>query len=104
MNFSIDDFGTGYSSLSKLKQMTLKELKIDKSFIMDLLNNENDVAITRATIDMAHALGLQVVAEGIENRETWRRLQAMGCDYGQGFWLCEPMPIDALRLWQGVAA
>ncbi len=104
VNFSIDDFGTGYSSLSKLKQMTLKELKIDKSFIMDLLNNENDVAITRATIDMAHALGLQVVAEGIENQATWRRLQAMGCDYGQGFWLCEPMPIDALRLWQGLAA
>ena len=97
--FSIDDFGTGYSSLSKLKLMPLKELKIDKSFVIDIHTNDNDSAITNAAIQMAHGLGLNVVAEGIESEITWKRLQQMGCDYGQGFWIARPMPIDNLLLW-----
>ena len=97
--FSIDDFGTGYSSLSKLKHMQLKELKIDKSFIIDIDDCENDSAITNAAIQMAHGLGLDVVAEGIESEEIWHKLQQMGCDYGQGYWIAQPMPIDDLLVW-----
>jgi len=97
--FSIDDFGTGYSSLSKLKHMQLKELKIDKSFIIDIDECENDSAITNAAIQMAHGLGLDVVAEGIESEEIWHKLQQMGCDYGQGYWIARPMPIDELLAW-----
>jgi len=97
--FSIDDFGTGYSSLSKLKQMPLKELKIDKSFIIDIDQNENDSAITNAAIQMAHGLGLDVVAEGIENEKVWNRLRQMGCDYGQGYWIAKPMSVNDLLLW-----
>jgi diguanylate cyclase (GGDEF)-like protein/PAS domain S-box-containing protein len=104
LSFSIDDFGTGYSSLSKLKQMTLKELKIDKSFILDIDRNEDDAAITNASIQMAHGLGLDVVAEGIESEATWNRLKQMGCDYGQGYWISRPMPIDQLLGWRVHAA
>ncbi|HEB81763.1 MAG TPA: phosphodiesterase [Gammaproteobacteria bacterium] len=99
LTFSIDDFGTGYSSLSKLKLMPLKELKIDKSFITEINHNDNDAAITNAAIQMAHGLGLNVVAEGIESEPIWNRLQQMGCDYGQGFWIARPMPIEALLDW-----
>jgi len=99
MAFSIDDFGTGYSSLSKLKYMPLKELKIDKLFISDINKCENDAAITNAAIQMAHGLGLHVVAEGIESEEIWNRLRQMGCDYGQGFWIAKPMDINKLHLW-----
>lgn len=97
--FSIDDFGTGYSSLSKLKLMPLKELKIDKSFITDIHRNDDDSAITNAAIQMAHGLGLDVVAEGIESETTWNHLQQMGCDYGQGFWIARPMPVEELLPW-----
>ncbi len=99
LGFSIDDFGTGYSSLAKLKQMTLTELKIDKSFIIDIETNENDEAITNASIQMAHGLGLSVVAEGIEDKATWQRLKQMSCDSGQGYWIARPMPVDALHEW-----
>jgi len=97
--FSIDDFGTGSSSLAKLKQMTLKELKIDKTFIIDINHNENDAAITYASMQMAHGLGLEVVAEGIEDEATWLKLKQMGCDYGQGFWVAKPMPYNELVKW-----
>ena len=98
--FSIDDFGTGYSSLSKLKHMTLKELKIDKSFIVDIEHNEDDAAITNASIQMAHGLNLDVIAEGIENEKIWNRLKQMGCDYGQGFWIAKPMSFEELLVWK----
>ncbi|VAW50820.1 diguanylate cyclase/phosphodiesterase (GGDEF & EAL domains) with PAS/PAC sensor(s) [hydrothermal vent metagenome] len=97
--FSIDDFGTGYSSLSKLKRMPLKELKIDKSFITDIEQSKNDLAITNAAIQMAHGLGMDVIAEGIESEQIWNRLKQMGCDYGQGFWIAKPMPVSELLLW-----
>lgn len=99
ITFAIDDFGTGYSSLLKLKQLPLSELKIDKSFIMEMIDNDNDAAISKASIQMAHALGLEVVAEGIENKATWDLLFSMGCDYGQGFWMAKPMPIKELIGW-----
>jgi len=99
LSFSIDDFGTGYSSLAKLKQMTLKELKIDKTFILDIENSKSDEAIVSASIQMAHGLGLEVVAEGIESEATWKLLQGLGCDYGQGFWIAKPMPYDELVEW-----
>lgn len=99
VNFSIDDFGTGHSSLFKLKQLPLSELKIDKAFIQDIIMNSDDMAITHASIQMAHSLGLTVVAEGIENEETWEELKRLGCDFGQGFWMAEAMPFDELKLW-----
>lgn len=97
--FSIDDFGTGHSSLSKLKLLPLSELKIDKSFVLEINDNEDDSAIAKATIQMAHALGLEVVAEGIENKAAWELLKDMGCDFGQGFWMGKPMPLKELLGW-----
>jgi len=79
--------------------MQLQELKIDKSFIVDIDECSNDYAITNAAIQMAHGLGLKVVAEGVENEEIWNRLKQMGCDYGQGFWIAKTMPIDDLLTW-----
>jgi len=99
IKFSIDDFGTGYSSLYKLKELPLSELKIDKSFILGITDNENDAAIATASIQMAHALDLKVVAEGIEKKSSWDVLKMMGCDYGQGFWMGEAMPINELINW-----
>lgn len=99
ITLSIDDFGTGYSSLSKLKQLPIKELKIDKTFIIDIENNEEDAAITAASIQIAHSLGLVVVGEGIENKKIWDTLKSLGCDYGQGYWIGRPMPMVELTSW-----
>ena len=92
IHFSIDDFGTGYSSLAYLKRLPVTELKIDKIFIKDLVVNENDKAIVKATIDMARGLGLNVVAEGIEGLQVLQLLSAMGCDTGQGYYFSPPVP------------
>ena len=94
VEISIDDFGTGYSSLSYLKQLPIKEIKIDRSFVMDMLDDENDAVIVQTTTDLAHNLGMRVVAEGVENVEIERRLQAMGCDSAQGFFYARPMNSD----------
>jgi EAL domain-containing protein (putative c-di-GMP-specific phosphodiesterase class I) len=91
IRFSIDDFGTGYSSLSYLKKLPIHEIKIDKSFVMDMLENENDAVIVRATIELAHNLGLKVVAEGVENAETLEALRNLGCDVIQGFYFSQPL-------------
>ena len=99
ITFAIDDFGTGHSSLAKLKQLPLSELKIDKSFVLDITTNANDAAIAKASIEMAHALDLEVVAEGIENEESWNILKTMGCDYAQGFWMARPMTYKNLGIW-----
>jgi EAL domain-containing protein (putative c-di-GMP-specific phosphodiesterase class I) len=96
---SIDDFGVGYTSLAFLKSLPVHELKIDRTFISDLLTNEKDQAITETVITLAHRLGLTVVAEGIETEQVWRRLQALNCDLGQGYHLGRPMPADALTSW-----
>lgn len=92
VELSIDDFGTGYSSLAYLKQLPMDEIKIDRSFVMDMVNNENDEAIVKAIIEMAHAMKLRVVAEGVEDEDTLNRLVDMGCNIVQGYFFAKPMP------------
>lgn len=98
---SIDDFGTGYSSLAYLKQLPVNELKIDKSFVQKMTENEDDHKIVRSIIDLAHNFDLEVVAEGIENEQTLEQLHAMGCDIGQGYFISRPMPLDDMKEWLG---
>ncbi|HET7772350.1 MAG TPA: EAL domain-containing protein, partial [Burkholderiaceae bacterium] len=96
---SIDDFGTGYSSLAYLKRLPVKELKIDRSFVMHLDREDGDHKIVRSTIDLAHTLDLEVVAEGVENLAIWRVLQSMGCDLAQGYFVSRPLPADQFEAW-----
>ena len=77
----------------------MKQLKIDRSFVNDMTTNENDAAIVQSTIELAHDHGLQVAAEGVEDRATWDVLEGLGCDYGQGFYLSEPVPMDEVERW-----
>lgn len=102
VTLSVDDFGTGYSSLSQLRKLPVQELKIDKSFVLRLNTEPQDQLIVQSTIDMAHGLGLKVVAEGIENLEAWKLLQSWGCNIGQGFYLSRP--VSASKLAQTAAA
>jgi len=104
VSIAIDDFGTGYSSLAQLRSLPVDELKIDKSFVMRLAGQPEDAedpVIVRSTIDLAHNMGLRVVAEGVEDEETWWRLAAYGCDSIQGFWISRPMNPGALPAWLG---
>jgi diguanylate cyclase (GGDEF)-like protein len=96
---SIDDFGTGYSSLAYLKRLPVQELKIDKSFVMALEREAGDEKIVRSTIDLAHNLGLSVVAEGVESAAILHRLAALGCDEAQGYHLSRPVPLPQLQDW-----
>ena len=96
VTLSLDDFGTGSSSLSYLRRLPVQELKIDKSFIFGMASDEQDAAIVRTTIELAHTLGLRVVAEGIETEDVSRTLTEYGCDHGQGFLLGRPMPAGDL--------
>ena len=99
IKISIDDFGTGYSSLAYLKKLPASEIKIDKSFVMDMLNNESDEVIVRSTIELGHNLGLKVVAEGVENKHTAARLKALGCDALQGYYFSKPCRGSELTEW-----
>lgn len=96
---TMDDFGTGYSSLSYLKRLPVLELKIDKSFIGDMALDSIDATIVASTIELAHSLGLTVIAEGVEDSKTWGMLSEMGCDSAQGFYMCDPLPIKDLEQW-----
>ncbi len=98
---SIDDFGTGYSSLSYLRQLPVRELKIDRSFVKNLgdAGARNEAAIVQSTIELAHHLGLRVVAEGVEDRATFECLLNLGCDEIQGYYLSRPLPADDLTVW-----
>lgn len=96
IRLSIDDYGTGQSTLSYLKQLPVHELKIDKSFISSICGNASDEIMVRSTIDMAHDLGLQVVAEGVEDAATIQLLSSLGCDYIQGYLVGKAMPLDTL--------
>jgi len=97
---SIDDFGTGYSSLAYLKRLPVDELKIDKSFVMNMQDDDDDAKIVRSTIDLAHNLGLTVVAEGVENEMILDKLRALACDEAQGYHLARPMAADAFPAWR----
>jgi len=96
----IDDFGTGYSSLVYLRQLPVTEIKIDKSFIIDMTQSDDDRHIVQATITMAHDLGLSVTAEGIENAITAKQLRNYDCDKGQGFLYSRGIPVDELNHWR----
>lgn len=99
VKISIDDFGTGYSSLSYLKALPVDEIKIDKSFVMDMCGDENDSAIVHSIIDLAHNMGLSVVAEGVEDVETYDMLADLHCESIQGFYISEPLTADELVNW-----
>ncbi len=99
VRISIDDFGTGYSSLSYLSRMPVKEIKIDKSFVMDMTNNANNASIVRATIDLGHNLGLEVTAEGVENAVTLSLLRGLDCDAVQGYYFTKALGADQFRDW-----
>ena len=94
IGLSIDDYGSGYSSLSYVKRLPITEIKIDKSFVMNMASDENDAVIVRSTIDLARNLGLKVVAEGVETEEVWNKLSSLGCDMAQGYYLSKPVPAE----------
>lgn len=96
---SLDDFGTGYSSLQHLRRMPLSEVKIDRSFVAGMTRDADDAAIVEMTVHLGRALGLRVVAEGVEDEPTWRRLAALGCQVGQGWFFARPMPAEELLPW-----
>jgi diguanylate cyclase (GGDEF)-like protein len=95
----IDDFGTGYSSLGYLKKLPVDAVKIDKSFVMDMLTSSDSAAIVRSTIDLAHDLELKVVAEGVENQQALERLAQLGCDVAQGYHFSKPVPAAQFAEW-----
>ena len=96
MFFSIDDFGIGHSSLSYLKNLKAKSIKIDKSFIIDLLGNSSNGLLVWSTINLAHNMGMKVIAEGVENKEVLEALAYFGCDEAQGHYLSRPVSAEAL--------
>ncbi|QPL44585.1 EAL domain-containing protein [Halomonas sp. A40-4] len=99
VSIAIDDYGTGYSSLAQIKRLPVNELKIDKSFVLKLDSQEDDLTIVRSTIEMGHSLGLSIVAEGVENAASAALLNDLGCDYLQGYWIAKPMPSDQVIPW-----
>jgi len=99
VRLSVDDFGTGYSSLTHLRELPIDEIKIDKSFVTGMLTSEADAAIVRTVIDLAHNLGKQVCAEGVEDAETMHKLEEMGCDLAQGYFISRPVPAATLMTW-----
>lgn len=96
---SIDDFGTGHSSLRELQRMPFSEMKIDKSFVLDMANNRDCTVIVNSIIDLGHNLGLKVIAEGVEDVRTWRMLAERNCDLAQGFYMAKPMPAKEFSRW-----
>ena len=99
VRISIDDFGTGYSSLAYLRQIPADEIKIDKSFVMNMLADEADARIVGQIVALGHSFGLEVVAEGVESAEVAAKLADIGCDYVQGFHYTKPLPPQDLNAW-----
>jgi len=102
LKISIDDFGTGYSSLAYLKNLPVQELKIDRSFVMNLATDKSDISIVKSIIDLAHNLGLSVVAEGVENQDSWDILKDLNCDLLQGYFFTKPLPIKEFYNWHKI--
>jgi EAL domain-containing protein (putative c-di-GMP-specific phosphodiesterase class I) len=96
---SIDDFGTGYSSLAWLKRLPVHEIKIDRSFVIDLVDDPSDAAIVHSTVRLGQTLGLTVVAEGVETEAALQRLREYGCDVAQGYFISRPLPAADLTGW-----
>ncbi len=99
VRISIDDFGTGYSSLAYLKKLPISTLKVDLSFVTDMTTNDNDAVIVHSTVKLAHNLGLNVVAEGVENQEILDLLEIIECDFAQGYYICRPLPVGQMTVW-----
>ena len=99
IRFSIDDFGTGYSSLAYLQKLPVEEIKIDRSFVGQMSSEAGSAAIVRATIELGGSLGLEVVAEGVEDERTWDALKRMGCSAAQGYFIGRPMPVGEVEGW-----
>ena len=99
LTISIDDFGTGYSSLTRLRSLPVHEVKIDRTFVRHLADQAEDLAVVRAVISLGHDLGLDVVAEGVEDEASWRILQDLGCDLVQGYFLARPMAAVSMTSW-----
>ena len=99
IEISLDDFGTGYSSMFMLKRLPVSEIKVDRSFVKMLTEAGEDASIVRSIVDLAHALGLQAVAEGVESAEAWQQLVDLGCDTAQGWYVSRPMPGEAASQW-----
>jgi EAL domain-containing protein (putative c-di-GMP-specific phosphodiesterase class I) len=99
IRLAMDDYGTGYSSMAQLKRLPIHEMKIDKSFVMDLHHNKDDTIIVRSTIELGHNMGLILIAEGVESPEILQLLRQYGCDIAQGYGIGRPMPIDKFEQW-----
>jgi EAL domain-containing protein (putative c-di-GMP-specific phosphodiesterase class I) len=95
----VDDFGTGQSSLTYLQKLPFDGVKIDQSFVMPMVASGDSAVIVRSTIELAHNLGLKVVAEGVESQAIWERLAVLGCDVAQGFFISKPMPAAQFQQW-----
>ncbi|MEA2448963.1 MAG: hypothetical protein QOG63_895, partial [Thermoleophilaceae bacterium] len=99
VRLSIDDFGTGYSSLAYLQELPVDAIKIDKSFVMSMQSDAGNATIVQSTVDLGHNLGLEVVAEGVEDVDVYNTLAGLGCDYAQGYFLSKPLPPDKMTIW-----
>jgi EAL domain-containing protein (putative c-di-GMP-specific phosphodiesterase class I) len=99
IKISIDDFGTGYSSMGRLRELPIDEVKIDKSFVLNAAHDHRDRALVRSTVELGHALDLHVVAEGVEDEETYTFLARTGCDIVQGYYISKPLPADQFTAW-----
>jgi EAL domain-containing protein (putative c-di-GMP-specific phosphodiesterase class I) len=99
VQLSIDDFGTGYSSMAYLKNLPVDELKIDRSFVSNMITNERDAVIVRSTVELGRNLGLHVIAEGVEDSATWTELDAVGCHAIQGYYVSRPVTPDGFQEW-----
>jgi EAL domain-containing protein (putative c-di-GMP-specific phosphodiesterase class I) len=100
IGLALDDFGTGFSSLMQLRQLPFTEVKIDRYFVRDMATSNDSLLIVKATIDLAHGLGMTATAEGIETEEQAGLLRELGCDVGQGFWIAQPLEPNALDAWE----
>jgi EAL domain-containing protein (putative c-di-GMP-specific phosphodiesterase class I) len=99
LRLAVDDYGTGYSSLAYLQELAVDELKLDKSFVMRMTEDAGAAAIVRTTVDLAHSLGLTMVAEGVENQAALAELARLGCDLAQGYHISKPLPAEQLTSW-----